>query len=263
MITVKISQREFDKYLKNKKFCLSQLRTFSTWLFDYHKTGRVAFYHFVLEPEEGGLMVFQANKSGEENFNVICYTRMKNLQTGEKFLLPLWYSLELTPDRKHMDMGVDIVEDDPEWKRFGVTKFEELDLSVREYLIDMVPAVLVLFAKIQNEALKSKKKVIRMINEVQKPPEEREKKERPKREFPKTPIFLSPGISFTVQNENAIPRGFQRHCEAWMVRGHYRHYKSGKTIFIAPYKKGSGRLKDTEYSVQKENRQPNRKEVIT
>lgn len=31
------------------------------------------------------------------------------------------------------------------------------------------------------------------------------------------------------------------HCECWGVRGHYRHYKSGKTIFIESYQKGSKR----------------------
>lgn len=30
-------------------------------------------------------------------------------------------------------------------------------------------------------------------------------------------------------------------CEAWGVRGHFRHYKSGKVIFIKPYKKGKKR----------------------
>ena len=28
------------------------------------------------------------------------------------------------------------------------------------------------------------------------------------------------------------------HCPAWEVRGHYRHYKSGKVVFINPYTKG-------------------------
>lgn len=259
MITVKIDQKEFDKYLKNKQFCLNQLRTFSTWLFDYHKTGRVAFYHFILEPEEGGFMFFQANKSDEEDFNVVCYTRMKNLETGEKFLLPLWYSLEPSQDGKLMDMGFDIVGNDPEWKRLGVTKFKDLDPNVKEYLIQMAPVVLVLFAKIQTKALKTSKKVIRMISEAQELPEEKEKSSKPKKKYPQAPIFLSSGISFVIQHENSLPREFQRHCEAWMVRGHYRHYKSGKTIFIAPYKKGAGRLKDTDYSVQKGK---NRKQVL-
>lgn len=31
------------------------------------------------------------------------------------------------------------------------------------------------------------------------------------------------------------------HCECWPVRGHYRHYKSGKVIFIPSYKKGKKR----------------------
>ena len=28
------------------------------------------------------------------------------------------------------------------------------------------------------------------------------------------------------------------HCPAWEVRGHYRHYKSGKVVFVNPYTKG-------------------------
>ena len=30
-------------------------------------------------------------------------------------------------------------------------------------------------------------------------------------------------------------------CEVWGVRGHLRHYKDGKVVFIKPYKKGSKR----------------------
>ena len=35
-------------------------------------------------------------------------------------------------------------------------------------------------------------------------------------------------------------------CEAWEVRGHYRRYKSGKVVFIKPFKKGKN--KDSEVS---------------
>lgn len=35
-------------------------------------------------------------------------------------------------------------------------------------------------------------------------------------------------------------------CDSWNVKGHYRHYKSGKVVFIAEYKKGKNREnKDT------------------
>lgn len=30
-------------------------------------------------------------------------------------------------------------------------------------------------------------------------------------------------------------------CPVWEVRGHMRHYKSGKAVYIAPYRKGKER----------------------
>ena len=36
---------------------------------------------------------------------------------------------------------------------------------------------------------------------------------------------------------------------AFMVRGHYRHYKSGKTVWVAPFKKGEGEVKDKNYKI--------------
>ena len=32
-------------------------------------------------------------------------------------------------------------------------------------------------------------------------------------------------------------------CPCWSVRGHYRHYKSGKTVWVSPYTKGKERGK--------------------
>lgn len=32
-----------------------------------------------------------------------------------------------------------------------------------------------------------------------------------------------------------------RHCEAWEVVGHYRHYKNGRVVYIAPYCKGKNK----------------------
>ena len=61
------------------------------------------------------------------------------------------------------------------------------------------------------------------------------------------PIKIADGISYVWEYEN--PRSFNRHCEAWGVRGHYRHYKNGKVVFIHPYIKGSGRLKDSLFEI--------------
>lgn len=43
----------------------------------------------------------------------------------------------------------------------------------------------------------------------------------------------------------------QRLTESWTVRGHYRHYKSGKTVYVNPYTKGSkeGKPVPREYKI--------------
>lgn len=45
-------------------------------------------------------------------------------------------------------------------------------------------------------------------------------------------------------------RKYKRHCEAWGVRGHYRHYKNGKVVYIAPHMKGAGKIKTTTYVIK-------------
>ena len=53
--------------------------------------------------------------------------------------------------------------------------------------------------------------------------------------------YLSKDVIYRYE-PTEMHRDFIRHCEAWSVRGHYRNYKSGKTIFIKPYIKGKGKL---------------------
>lgn len=57
-------------------------------------------------------------------------------------------------------------------------------------------------------------------------------------------------------NENGLminPNSKRKiNCDCWGVRGHYRHYKSGKVVFIKEYKKGKNR----------ENKEPKGKEYI-
>ena len=57
--------------------------------------------------------------------------------------------------------------------------------------------------------------------------------------------------------EKYVPEGGHREimCPCWEVRGHYRHLKSGKVIFIRPFKKGKERTtaepKTHEYYLDK------------
>lgn len=57
---------------------------------------------------------------------------------------------------------------------------------------------------------------------------------------------------YTVSEEllGELPRRYERHTDSWGVRGHYRTYKSGKTVWVRPYVKGkNGDQSDREYYV--------------
>ena len=55
-----------------------------------------------------------------------------------------------------------------------------------------------------------------------------------------TPIYdLNKMKPLDVNRLVARKRGWKISCE-FSVRGHYRHYKSGKTVFIKPFEKGKG-----------------------
>ena len=54
-------------------------------------------------------------------------------------------------------------------------------------------------------------------------------------------------LQMMAKGSHRSPRG------SFSVRGHYRHYKSGKVVWIAEYKKGSGRhQKGSTYKLKKE-----------
>lgn len=52
-------------------------------------------------------------------------------------------------------------------------------------------------------------------------------------------------------NKRLSSKKRQRLTESWNVRGHYRHYKSGKTVYVNPYTKGfkDGKSIPKEYKV--------------
>ena len=62
------------------------------------------------------------------------------------------------------------------------------------------------------------------------------------------------GITYLLKSSASGPRIRPRgqHSSpagAFTVRGHYRHYKNGKTVWIRPYNKGTGGHKDKVYKL--------------
>jgi len=63
------------------------------------------------------------------------------------------------------------------------------------------------------------------------------------------------GITYIFKHSSSGPRLQQRGqhaspARAFTVRGHYRHYKNGKTVWIRPYNKGTGGHKDKTYKLK-------------
>lgn len=71
-------------------------------------------------------------------------------------------------------------------------------------------------------------------------------KELPRKKRPLTTYILRT-INGTLL---AAPRGSHASPSGiFTVRGHYRHYKSGKVVWIAEYKKGTGKKKPKTYKI--------------
>ena len=61
-------------------------------------------------------------------------------------------------------------------------------------------------------------------------------------------------ITYILRSSSSGPQVLQRGRHAspagvFSVRGHYRRYKTGKTVWIQPYKKGTGKQKDKTYKL--------------
>ncbi len=57
---------------------------------------------------------------------------------------------------------------------------------------------------------------------------------------------------YSNTNINTDKRNYERHTESWTVRGHYRHYKSGKVVWIEPSTRGTGKPQGKVYNINVE-----------
>lgn len=63
-------------------------------------------------------------------------------------------------------------------------------------------------------------------------------------------LYLNP-IKFISESKNASQRKYTPPSCAFSVRGHYRHLKSGKVVYVHPYEKNTGKEKDKRNKVVK------------
>lgn len=63
-------------------------------------------------------------------------------------------------------------------------------------------------------------------------------------------IYLNP-IKFIKEKEEHQLRSYTPPSHSFYVRGHYRHMKSGKVVYVHPYEKNTGKEKDKRNKVVK------------
>lgn len=63
-------------------------------------------------------------------------------------------------------------------------------------------------------------------------------------------IYLRPTVNKYGKIEEQR-RTYTAPDHAFSVRGHYRHYKSGKVVFVQPYEKNTGKEKDKRNKIVK------------
>lgn len=247
MNVISMNYSEYKKYVYDNNFIRTQMYRYIDWLLKYRESGEVAFDNFIImtKPDNNIKIVLTSTHDPDtDKYGIIAHCFFRTHEQRFNKMYPIFMSCEKIEDLL-LDMYYSIVED-KNWEDMGVREVSDLDDRTAKSIQRYLPSVFSLFAKIQTDALKCKKKVIR-LEKSYKNAKKIEVDEN--QDITSKSIVLSPGITYSIRKESAEERTFVRRCEAWMVRGHYRHYKSGKVVYIKPHQKGKGRLKQTTYEV--------------
>lgn len=227
----------FERLVKNPKYCVDCM-TYLNSNRSMYCNGEFPFNDGVVQMEGKTLFAFFAceydgkeeSEIGKTGFIINAFTKGKESvfyfgiseieQDGETFID--WYTEPLNDWCKEC------------WK----------NVSQEQIIYGYAYKFILTLDQILRKAIKSKKKIIKVQSNV-----EREFKESSGGCSKSSVIKLSDGIEYQYVHEYEDVRPYNRHIEAWEVKGHYRHYKSGKIVFVKPYQKGKGKIHDKEYVI--------------
>lgn len=72
-----------------------------------------------------------------------------------------------------------------------------------------------------------------------------------KQKWPENSVLYLNPVKFIGESKNAVHRKYTPPSCAFSVRGHYRHYKSGKVVYVHPYEKNTDKEKDRRNKIVK------------
>lgn len=261
MNIVTIKRDALFKYIGDKNFILNAYAQSKWYLLRYIRTGEVAFKTFIVQTgeEDAFKTLFHAGCytadpiSGDVRYSILVsfqYPLDADLNEFDKCILNFSY-------RETDDGGINGYIDVPNESfnkriidRYG-EDWEQWPVTIKRRVVEMQMPLTLIFLKVQMSALKTSRKIQKAIRRAQSKPMKFQPLDTPQKP---NVIRLDEKMTLTIDISDGADskREFIRHCEAWMVRGHYRHYKSGKVVYISPYKKGKGKLNDKIYKATKE-----------
>lgn len=252
MDLITMTQDRFDRFYRAAD---SLIRGSYQYLDRYARTGEVAIRKFAIQIEgsDGIRYGMHVDKDplaegDEPPWYIMVWIPLQSEELGWDELLPVMYQLTIMPDGRRLDMCIDIPAGNELWAAHDCYTFMDLPESLQKHLQEHAKPLVCMFAWIQKKAFKTQHKITRVRRQTEK---EEEKPREHKASAGSAPrlIRLSGDTTYSITAERSLPKQFTRHCEAWSVRGHYRHYKSGKVVYIKPYTKGKGRPAGKTYSV--------------
>ncbi|MCI8378594.1 MAG: hypothetical protein HFH72_08765 [Lachnospiraceae bacterium] len=172
---------------------------------------------FTLEKEMilGVTVFFQANDGD------ISGTQVHLVRHGKEWIKDICYEIKLEENSKH---GFNVY----------CNSFDKKYTDIGYVIVEQVIKVMLYIMTTPREK----------VTKPKFPKEETERKEIRSKTRKENKVYLLDEIVEYI-NENGLTisqNGTHKiNCPCWSVRGHYRHYKSGKVIFVENYKKGKER----------------------
>lgn len=200
----------------------------------------------VLDKYHTDYMPFTETPDGPELTEKTCITYMFSC---DEILVKAsaYYSFSLGDNgRPHAGVGMDLQPQADDWEStFTKDRIKQIQ-RIALFWLNVIMRMQWYTAKSANRQIV--KKIADENEGVKKMESDARKNHRPYK-YRSRPVILNGKVNVSVRTDPGREhesRTFTRHTETWMVRGHWRHYKSGKVIFIKSFTKGTGKTSQKE-----------------
>lgn len=161
-----------------------------------------------------------------------------------KFIAKYFYEIQndgivCVKEKYNKKLGKKILKD------IGALKSEDKFTMLKLYLCLM--AIMAYGEYLQENKNIPVEQIVAVAKEKQKTKETKRKNRKKTNGFVYILKQTKKGAIVVPKGSHASPQG------SFTVRGHFRHYKSGKVVWVDEFMKGTGKVKDKNYKLRKEN----------